>query len=663
MENASKLEKLPRETLQHIARYLHATHRPSLYSFGLVNKTCYSATFPSVFREIHLAVRDGEALQGDVDALVKVLSRTGSARYVRSLSIKGYLRVDNGEETGPDMSYDRERAIYWYKLMGFDEVLGDDEPLLHGWHCNRGPVEVTAEEDRAWAPVVHFVRALPHLTTLVYDCRNQFPPSLLDVLHSRHPQCRLHHLTFRLRSLRWDTPDRHEMAIATSPCLHRAEVRHAWRDSYGEDDFNEEAMLELVAGLAPNLKHLRMVYVVPILYSSVRRAPRAPWRGLPGFVPGRAAGSLTSLALVGDAIFSPELFQTWNKHTRFHSLRHLTLGGGFDCHRGLNDEAMTWIAENGSFPRLRTLRVCIERDDEIDERPEYAKKAIAFFRGLEPLEELSVTGSLEPAILDSILARHGCALRTLRLCPSENPFAHVRPHIPMILRKEHIEQIQAQCPLLQNLAVPVKRTKSDSLEADMYKSFGKLERLQSLDLTLDCSDWRVMRDTTLADDPSFDEDDRKVFATQSDVHLKRGHIREAFMNCAVDEVLARSIGETIWQAKVGTPLRSLKLYTTGACSFGDTVSHCDTREFVEHLSRSYLIQRSVRDDGDENTILVRELGRQARETRDKMLTENYARRAEDFHDCSAVHVFRRVWPPKEGSKDWRDDWVSLPLQS
>jgi hypothetical protein len=30
-------------------------------------------------------------------------------------------------------------------------------------------------------------------------------------------------------------------------------------------------------------------------------------------------------------------------------------------------------------------------------------------------------------------------------------------------------------------------------------------------------------------------------------------------------------------------------------------------------------------------------------------------------DSSTVYIFRSIWPRKEGSKDWREDWASLPL--
>lgn len=125
----------------------------------------------------------------------------------------------------------------------------------------------------------------------------------------------------------------------------------------------------------------------------------------------------------------------------------------------------------------------------------------------------------------------------------------------MIFTKQHILQIRAQCPGLEELAIPVKRTKSDALEADIYRTFSRFNRLRSLFLTLDCSNWRVVRDSTYQ--PAFDEEDDKPCEVLCE-WLKEGHARETFMNCALDERLARSIWEIICADKVGRKLESLK---------------------------------------------------------------------------------------------------------
>lgn len=532
----------------------------------------------------------------------------------------------------------------------------------------------------AWAPVVGLVKILPHLAELIYDCSNQFPPSLLDAIHRHHPQCRLFHLQFRLRSLRWDDLDPHEMSIATSPCLHSVSVNYVSWDSDGEYDYHDQAMLDLVAGLAPNLKEVHMLQLIASPTGrSIRRlafSEPQPWRNLPKYVPDRTIGLLTSLSLVGATGLGPDNFGAWTNCTDWSSLRYLALGGGIECEVGVNREALTWILENCSLVRLKTLRIRLRHDDDEAERANYTESAVRFFKALEPLDELSVSGALEPRIFDAVLSQHGRSLRKLSLRPFESSsFTSDGQHIPMVCQQEQILQIQAQCPALQDLAIPVKRTKSDTREAVIYRSLGELAPVQNLFLILDCSDWQVARGTrTLTDDPSFDDEDRRFYPWDDDEGgpLRRGHVREAFLNCAVDETLARSIWATICHNKVGTRLQSLKIYTTGGGSFGHASCWLDVQNVCDHLSRSWLIERSVRDDEDWRTISVRELGRRAREIRDEELSdeEKYiydesltALPHSSADACSPGDILRRIWPCEDSSKDWRQIWSSLPLKA
>lgn len=648
------LEGLPPETLQQIAGYLHEI--PSLSAFSLASKTCHSAAIPSMFRNIHLAVHGRKALQRDVDTLIEILSRTESARHVRRLSITGSLGLDV-EGVTAKLSADELYTVEWFKETGAYEIFDGQEPVFqdNGEHVSTEPViEKCSEEDMAWAPVVSLIKILPGLTTLKYDCRNQFPPLLLDAIEEH--KCKLHHMTFRLRSLLSDTPDPYEMALATSPCLYKAQVRCAWRDSNGGDDFNEEAMMELAAGLAPNLKELVVVGLHPPIPFLKRRRPRGPWRGLPGFVPGKRTESLTTLTFLGPVYLSVDTMQSWARHIDFGWLRHLGLAGGYTTselrQRGIDEEVMDWMLQNCSFHRLRSLRVHLSRDLMV-ERPGFADTASTFFKLFEPLCELSVSGSLDPKILDAILSRHGPTLQKLTLRPMECEM--IIPNgrtleMPMLFEREHILQIQAQCPGLRELAITVKRTKSGATEAKIYKSFGKMECLQSLFLTLDCSDWRIAQDSTRTNDPSFDEFDREMYL---ELGLLKGHVRDTFMNCAVDETLARSIWETICGDKKGRPLQSLRLWTTGGGRWLSPLCDGGILDAAKYLSRSWLIERR----NDKDMIDVRELGRWGREGREQIMAEMLRKKSD------LQRVFRRIWPQKEGSKDWREDWASLTLQS
>jgi hypothetical protein len=650
------LLSLPLEMLQQIAAYVETAHPSSLYNFSLTSKACHRASTFLIFRQINITVDNREVLQRDVNRLVKAISRTDSARHVQYFSIKGAMRL-KAKKTDSD----GQKTPYWMRL-GLDEILVDEEPIaFQGPHVvyDEGVIEKSSEEDMAWAPIVDLLQAIPYLKDLVYNCKSQFPPSLLKILHEQHPQCMLHHLTFRFRTLLWGAPFPYEMELATSPSLYRVKLACGDRDTDGDDDFNLEAIMELVTGLAPNLKDVTILYLIPQGSNRLTRA-RESWYGLPGFT-GNAVGSLTSLSLKGFSHWgSPTPLQDWAKRTDFACLQHLAIGGIHESKTihttgcGLNGETMEWVAQNYSFPQLRTLSLYLTRDDQFHERPHYSENAISFFQSFEPLEELSINGPIDSQIIDATLAHHGQTLKKLSLDPFEHIWGNVVGardplHIPMEFTKDRILQIQAQCPVLEELAIPIKRNKSSASEAEMYKCFDKMKNLRFLFLTLDCSNIRITRDSTY--NPQFDEEDQKPMDTHH-FGLKKGHMKEILINCAVDEALARSIWKTINQNKTGKQLERLKLFTTGGGEYGNGSASAYGSEIIQHLSQSWLIERVPRADQEDFTI--RELAPRAR-----MIEDIDVPRIER---SITRQIFRNIWPSKEGSKDWRDDWSSFPLQ-
>lgn len=200
-----------------------------------------------------------------------------------------------------------DRKVQQLRSEGLDELLDKNKPLVDDYIGEENPF-VSPEQDMAWMPVVYLVKTLPNLTRVIYDCRNQFPPSLLSVLHSHHSQYRLYHQTFRLRSLRlkYGYLDPHKLALATSPCLYSITLRCSIQNEDGDPDQNPEALLELVAGLAPNLKEVFMIF----LQSPNSKYPSLqPVRhSLPGFIHGQT-GSLSSLSITGLVFPSPDKLQ------------------------------------------------------------------------------------------------------------------------------------------------------------------------------------------------------------------------------------------------------------------------------------------------------------------------------------------------------------------
>jgi hypothetical protein len=636
------LPSLPLELQQQIAACVETVHRPSLYAFSLTSKACHRASAFLIFRQINITIHHREGLRRDVDKLFEALSRTDSARHVQRINIQGALRL-NAKKSDSD-----GQATNHWRHPSLEQIMfeGETKSYFDPYVVYDGPViKRSSEEDMAWAPVVSLMQAIPFLKDLVYDCQSQFPPSLLSTLREQHPQCRLHHLTFRFRTLLWDVPYPYEMELATFPSLYRVKLACAPRDSDGDDDFNLEALMELAAGLAPNLKEVMVLNLYPASAAGYRRS-RASWQGLTGFT-GQANGSLTSLSLKGVAdLTSPTLLQNWARYTDFACLQHLTLGGDPKAMTyPLSSETMKWVAQNHSFPQLRTLRVDLTRNDMFH----YSKNAVSFFQAFEPLEELFIHGPIDSHIVDAILSRHGQKLKKLGLRLFFDAFNYGdRREIPLEFTKDRILQIQAQCPILEELAIPVKRNKSSASEADMYRCFSEMESLRFLFLTLDCSNWQVSRDSTY--DPQFDEEDQKPLKCL--FPLKTGNLKETFVNCAVDEALARSIWKTISQNKTGRKLERLKLWTAGGSEHGGGYNWF-IYMFIKHLSRSWLIERLPRDNRED--ITVRELGQHVREIDDDLDVSR-------CYESEVGPVFRSIWPCKEGSNDWRDDWSSFPLQ-
>lgn len=516
-------------------------------------------------------------------------------------------------------------------------------------------------EDGAWAPLDLLVRKATFLTDLVYDCPSQFSACLLEALHACHPRCKLELPQLRFRALLDPTPDPHELAIATSPNLHAISVRHVFQDPYDHDgryDYNEDAKLRTVAGLAPNIQKLRTVLCLftfsrSLVFNNGRL--REPWTslGLDHF-PFEAA-KLESLSLSGVGPVRPLELETLTKHIDFSTLRKLEIA------RGIDDDGLACMSSKCSLPHLRTLQLRLEPFGVPSQSAGLREGAISFLTSMPPLKSLELMGCFDRTILDAGITRHGSTLRSLNLASPDSGETNPRP---VQITADVVKELQAQCPALGHLAFPIRRTKGKPPASDIYQALGTFSRLQSLFLTLDASNAALGRDypdmTGNPDDVPFDEfDSRSYCQTQT---CQNGHVRDNLMNAAIDEPLARSIWDAISANKVGRPLQSLKITTTGGICLGaDRFLMSLLAHMVDHLSRSYLLTRSVRDDSDE--VSVRELGERAREARGELSRDSQYKHGPRYSSPETdLEIFHRIWPVKQGSRDWREDWSSLPLQ-
>lgn len=149
---------------------------------------------------------------------------------------------------------------------------------------------------------------------------------------------------------------------------------------------------------------------------------------------------------------------------------------------------------------------------------------------------------------------------------------------------------------------------------------------------------------------------------------RNGHIRDAFINTAVDETLARAIFRTICTTKASVyghsaalALDRMLIQPEGIWSFphrNSTVPSLVLCPYEAALSRRWLLERDVRDDTRE-MIHAREVDKQHRLEWPSCVCEQdrgYYRK------MAYMPIFRRIWPERPGvSTNWYDDWHSWPL--
>lgn len=672
---APSLEDLPTEALRLVAQHV-GEHRPSLRSFALASRTCHAVAAAWLFRSLRINVAGVTELRRDVDECIKILGRSHSHQHVRWLEFRGSLgntilgyhqKLEDEEWAFIDEPQDRIDGIFRQEES---RSFTTDHPFSI-------PVPVDGE---CWIPIIDLLRALPHLQDLVFNCYNQFPPSVFAALRDRHPACRLHLVKFRFRSLRDEVTDAHELALATSPLLHSLGVRYVYRDTKALDDYNSEAAMRVVRGLAPNLKkvkmmHCRAVYSRLLHFSS--ELPRKPWGGFRdrnGRIPeDPIPAALDSLSLAGGNTTTANHFQTWHRFASLASLKYLNLASGVDA------EALQWAALNASFPSLTELEISFTIRQEENPAYKLSECAAAFFSSLPPLEILRLSGLFDSEIFSDIVRIQGGSLRKLSLTPSEPenwPTYGARYRLTII--KSHILQLQQCCPLLEALTLPVRRQKGNAAEVETYRALGQMGRLTTLSLALDCSIGSSRPGVPRIDEaPTVDEFTWQEHPGKPDPYgnVRRECVRFALLNSAVDETLARSIWDCINASKVGRPLLLLKIRTVGGTSLGNGIGNHQTalEGIVGHIGRAFLLERSIRDDDDGSGVSLVELNKSAREARDEQfrkLAEEYQQpwgRQWEYPDeppppGTVFDVFRELWPRKEGSLDWRDDWSSLPLQ-
>jgi hypothetical protein len=468
-------------------------------------------------------------------------------------------------------------------------------------------------------------------------------------LHEQLPACRLFVRDFDLRSLHQEDIlqdiEETEYMLATSPCLYQIVAPYSMRDAIGRANYNEEAILKLSAGLAPNLKHVCMWddSLMPSGEIQPQRAARLEWRG---FHPKsdsewreipETKGQLQSLAIDAIRAVSGVQLVSWICHTDFSVLQSLHLASQIelDVLRQLAD-----LAERDGLSCLRSLNLpaisC-----EYEERVDAESMMTRLCTSLHPLVELSIAG---PGLtsFEAILEHHGDSLQVV--CVAD-----------LILSAHQVAQLQGSCPKIRQLSIEIFRSAGDHVEIEVYRTLGSMRNLQSLALKLECTDYREADgpdDCAPFSLPSEDKEDQEAMAIA---------MRQVFVNAAVDRSLAQSIFQEILAAhglaKAGLPPRVnvMRLRVGGVPVLNDQTMGPDFGGMLAWIGRSWVCRRDPRDT-HQNDLMLEEIDSDARLC-------NGERLEDDIYELAGSEQFaviwKALWPATRGR--WKEEWHSLPL--
>jgi hypothetical protein len=654
------LDNLPSTVLIRVCEFLDRDHTSSLAALSLTSKSCHVAATVSLFRTIKFEVSSLNNITGYVQHCHEMLQRVHGFGRVHRLIIDGAWPDEDSDVPNPRDKSPRTKIIAEERGYHTRLFVGSK---LNAFRADIATTAATYMTNASWKPLATLLAQLPALMDLVYGFPGQFPPCLLESLHKYLPRCRLHIKTFRLRSLDAPSVDPYEVMLATSPCLYSIKVECDIQQDliYRKTrDFNYEAVQGMVAGLAPNLKELQIFHSG---YSAISDSfpSRRLWKG---FISGteetssqNVLGALRCLEIdVDNNLIGPQLIETWNSLTDFSMLEILKLESR------ITQGTLEYLAASSRFPCMRELVLSLSNSHVgHPQTDEFFALARIFLASLPPLESLDLAGELSRLDMGSILEHHGSSLRQLSLSP---------PAGDKSLSGEDITKIGIHCPLLEDLVLTVHRSKGDATEVGCYKALGSIRKLEYLSLNLDASNQALLwRDTmsgfnSLDDndeypeapnDPSFDKFDQQFFKRRyvSWRDPRNGHIRDAFINSAVDETLARAIFSTISSSKAAgsLPLEKLRIQVSGGGRFGNGAVVGDVERVVREVGRSWLCKRNLRDDRRDD-LIVTELA--PRETMNQQV-----RLGSDVEQ-----IFRKLWPgTKSVAACWRDDWCSFPLQT
>ncbi|KAF4778380.1 hypothetical protein HER10_EVM0003894 [Colletotrichum scovillei] len=669
------LAALPRELLVKVCEILYYDdYAASLASFSAANKTCRDAAVGVLFRTIKFTIEDGHypgawhSLHLDSLSCERTLRRNGVLSQVRRISIEG-------ESPKPQTGFDKDSRLTdihcdyhwpeWKQGRVYAAEMGDDDARkMKDSYLERDRVywedyancQWTYESSPGWAPMASLIKELSNLTDIFFACPTQFPPSLFAALKQYHPTCRIRLTKFNLLSLRDPRPDSYELDLVRSPSIYSINCSH-FVDHTTVNQLNK-TVLRILATMGPGLQE---VYVT---YDPGQRPPdelrEAAWSGVKDLEPPspQYRASLRTFHLGWHPDMTEDsLLREWGSLVDFDALRVLRLPDSLRP-KGLE------LLDTYSFPFLKNLVVNMvdssSMDDPEHERGEMLSRFIDRRTQLCTLEVIGWN--------DFYVGKHlfhpacGFALRTLdlqsNLLETADPF-----------NARAVSLIAQRWPLLEDLAIRVRRSKGDEEEMAVYVALGRLRRLRKLHLRLMPMQrgWQFPEDRTVQSPREYVVP-RETHGEGAENQLNpndRENYRDLLINIALDETLARAIFHAI-STEGGTSqhqnLEKLQLRVDDWLWAEQLLGRRgEVAAFCSILGRPWDVRRDPRFEhrSEVSVLLVEDKFNNLRAT---------AGMVPDLMESLLHEVFREIWPRAEGSDtearhSWQTDWKSFPLSA
>ncbi|KAK4203621.1 hypothetical protein QBC40DRAFT_274637 [Triangularia verruculosa] len=685
------LIKFPLEILLHICELLNHIHEPSLRSFALSNKYCYSVACGLLFRSLTFNITTPSRLRTHVRKCSRLLQRDDAFHHVRRVVLVGDNHFRMASQDNDEHSDDVENAdlpdCYRWQLgpapsidwdINHQRLLGLPDHSDYNWNAwfsGRIRLDAAYDEDATWSPLADLLGQLPALVDLIYECPTQFPRCLLKALETKtQNQTRLHIRTFKLRMLEGPSStqtiarDSYELALIKSPCIHsiwlsdyyseRATPNQEGRSILlgGQLDTLEQMMR--TEGFVPNLREVHIWHRPPFFGDEIQPRPHP-------------SGWL------------PEHLGAGREKQQPMALDHLELGGGRELQHITGIQLRHWI-ELADLSALRTLELTafvVESSLDIllslqfpalrnltfgcmkNPTPGYFEKVKRFLVSLPRLKSLSVRGwdwSVAPLAPDldkttnTNYINPACckSLQTLWLDHQSNVFSPTSRS--SLIYPAEIAGLGLFCPRVETLSLSIRRSKSDADEAARYKAIAaNFPKLKRVALTLDAS-------------PPFRElisrrpDEVVPFEDQYAGRwgYTHGHFMNVMVNSAVDKKLVRQI----WEAVASPGLEIMMVRAQGGTDFKRPPGLLPTGvnlggfpvlgSLLNGLAREWVVD-TINSKGEAS---VKEIGGNAEGWNGRDLA------LQTFSMEPVSQYFRTLWPEaKVGSRGRYEDWESWPL--